>query len=299
MSRTRDKSQLVVAVALAALVVAGAPPARAQQEPRAKPPAGAADPVQVERRLQSVGALVETSSAARQIETSGDAEAIALRNKARQVLRHAQEAHAAGDFRSAQSLLDDAARQLFEGARLAVGERAKGDSLGKEVATRIGAARALLAAQKRISAEQSAARGAQAAQRVETLLADAQALADAQRFEEARPLADQAYLLAKASIGSMRQGATLVRTLSFASKEEEYHYELDRNDTHRMLLDLLAKQAAEPGPAQGWLARAAELRREAEERARRGDYGAAVGLLEDSTRELVRAIRSSGVFIPG
>ncbi|HEX9183520.1 MAG TPA: hypothetical protein VF876_09705, partial [Burkholderiales bacterium] len=286
--------------AFIALLAAGPQPAPAQQEPRAKPPVSTPDQAQVERRLQSVRALVETSSAARQIDASGNAEAAALRNKARQVLRHAQEAYASGDYRSAQSLLDDAARQLFEGARLAAGERSKDENLAKVVESRIGAARALLAAQQRISAEKGAAGGAEAAQQVETLLAQAQAHAQAGRYAEARPLAEKAYLLAKASIGSMRQGATLVRSLSFASKEEEYHYELDRNDTHRMLLSLLAeRQAADPGPAQGWVARAGELRRDAESAARRGDFAGAVGLLEESTRELVRAIRSAGVFIPG
>ncbi|MDH4175439.1 MAG: hypothetical protein OEV97_17040 [Betaproteobacteria bacterium] len=300
MKSRRYSPPLAAAAALVALLAAGPQPAPAQQEPRAKPPVSTPDPAQIERRLQSVGTLVETSSAARQIEASGNAEAAALRNKARQVLRYAQEAHASGDYRSAQSLLDDAARQLFEAARLAAGERATSENLGKVVESRIGAAHALLAAQQRISAEKGAAGGAESARQVEALLAQAQAHAQVGRFAEARPLAEQAYLLAKASIGSMRQGATLVRSLSFASKEEEYHYELDRNDTHRMLLGLLAeKQAAASAPATGWVARAGELRRDAESAARRGDFGGAVGLLEESTRELVRAIRSAGVFIPG
>ncbi|HEX9184405.1 MAG TPA: hypothetical protein VF876_14215, partial [Burkholderiales bacterium] len=128
MKYRRNPPQLAAAAAFIALLAAGPQPAPAQQEPRAKPPVSTPDQAQVERRLQSVGALIETSSAARQIETSGNAEALALRNKARQVLRHAQEAHASGDYRSAQSLLDDAARQLFEGARLAAGERSKDEN---------------------------------------------------------------------------------------------------------------------------------------------------------------------------
>lgn len=300
MNTSRRRLQLACAVALVTLAGAFPQHTPLAQESQATRAAAAPDRAQVERRLQSVKALVETSSAARQIEASGNASASAQRNKARQVLRLAEEAHAAGDYRSAASLLDDAARQLFQGTRLAAGEHAKGDSLGREVETRIGAARALLAAQKRISTEKSAAGGAEAARQVEQLLDQAAAHAAARRFAEAQAPAQQAYLLAKASIGSMRGGDTLVRSLSFASKEEEYHYELDRNDTHRMLLDLLAKkQATEDGAAKGLVARAGELRRQAEAHARRGDFGAAVSMLEDATRELVRAIRSAGVFIPG
>jgi hypothetical protein len=45
--------------------------------------------------------------------------------------------------------------------------------------------------------------------------------------------------------------------------------------------------------------RAAELRRDADAAGKRGDYVYAIRLLEVATRELVRAIRGAGVFIPG
>ena len=53
----------------------------------------------------------------------------------------------------------------------------------------------------------------------------------------------------------MRSGDTLVRSLNFASKEEEYRYEIDRNDTHQMLIKVLVeisqkieKKLADGGP---------------------------------------------------
>jgi hypothetical protein len=262
--------------------------------------AAEADGAQLERRLQSLKTLVESSSAARQIEASGNAQASAQRSKARQLVRLAEEAHGARDYRSASSLLDDAARQMLEGTRLANGQRTRGGDSGGDVQARMEAARALLAAQKRISAEKPAAGGAESARQIEQLLVQAAGHATARRFAEARPLAQQAYLLAKASIGTLRGGDTLVRTLKFSSKEEEYHYELDRNDTHRMLFDMLVKkQSAQDGAGAAFVARAAGLRAQAEASASRGDFAGAVGLLEDATRELVRAIRTAGVFIPG
>jgi hypothetical protein len=45
--------------------------------------------------------------------------------------------------------------------------------------------------------------------------------------------------------------------------------------------------------------RAAALRRDAEGQAGRGDHAGAIRALEDSTRELVRAIRAGGIYIPG
>lgn len=296
--RTTARQACAVALLLMTAAFPAAAP-RAQDVP-AKRVATVPDGAQVERRLQSVKALIERSSAARRVEASGNGEASAQRIKARQLVRHAEDAHAAGDYRSAASLLDDAARQMFAGARMTAGERARGELTGGEVEARIESARALLAAQQRISAEKPAAGGAEATRQIERLLDQASAHTSARRFSEAQPLAQQAYLLAKASIGSMRSGDTLVRSLSFASKEEEYHYELDRNDTHRMLLDLLArKQAGEDSLGKGFVEKAGELRRRAEESARSGNFASAVEMLEGATRELVRAIRSAGVFIPG
>jgi hypothetical protein len=285
---------LVVSAAFAQVGPIAPEPARAQNA------TAAPDSAQVGRRLESVRTLVEGSSAARQIEASRNIEAAARRAEARSLVRLAEEAHAAHDERSAATLLDGAARQMLEGARLASGERAGGASLEREVRSRIEAAQALHAAQRRIAAEKSLAGAADSARQVEGLLARARALVAEQRFAEAQPVAQQAYFLAKASIGTMRGGDTLVRTLNFASKDEEYHYEVDRYETHRMLYELLAKRQPGDGAAgRESIARAADLRRQAEASAGRGDHAAAVGQLENATRELVRAIRAAGVFIPG
>lgn len=268
------------------------------------PCAGAEAPqpqsAQVERRIESMRALVEASSAARQIEASGNALAAHQRVEARAFVRLAEEAHAAHDEQSASALLDSAARQMLEGARIASGEHARGAPRERDVIARIDAAQALLAAQRRIAAEKPAPGAAQTASQIERLLGQARSELAAGRSAEAQALAQQGYLLAKASVGSMRGGETLVRRLSFASKEEEYHYEVDRYETHRMLVELLAKkQSAQDEAGREALARAAELRRQAEASAGRGEHAAAVGLLEGATRELVRAIRAAGIFIPG
>jgi hypothetical protein len=102
------------------------------------------------------------------------------------------------------------------------------------------------------------------------------------------------------SIEALRRGDTLVRSLQFASPREEYDYEIDRNDTHRMLIGVvLADRKEAAGAMQPGIDRAAALRADAEAQARRGGGAAAIRLLEDATRELVRAIRAGGLYIPG
>ena len=164
--------------------------------------------------------------------------------------------------------------------------------------------RALLEAQKRIAAEKSAGpRAGELSQRIESLMAEANELARGGRLVDARRTLDQAYLAVKAAIGGMREGETVVRSLNFASKEEEYRYEIDRNDTHRMLVQVLLKDkrggSAIDSKVEQAVAAAAGLRTQAEEQAARRDHETAVKTLEQSTRELVKAIRGAGVYIPG
>jgi hypothetical protein len=78
---------------------------------------------------------------------------------------------------------------------------------------------------------------------------------------------------------------------------------VDRNDTHHMLVRVLV-QEKRPGPqaqaaVEDLVQRAGVLRREAEAKAGGGNFRAAIELLEQSTRELVRAIRGAGLYIPG
>ncbi len=267
----------------------------------AGPGVQAQDRAQLERRLQSVATLIESSSAARQIETSGDASAREKRDNARLIHREAVATLNAGDTAAAARLLDQAAREMMSGARLARPEQVAGEKARRDFDARLDSARALLAAQQRITQEKGTeAVATEATHRIEALIADAQRRAAAGRLDEARPLLDRAYLTARVSIESMRRGDTLVRALKFNSPREEYDYEIDRNDTHQMLIQvLLADRKEAAALMQGPTARAAALRTQAEALAGRGDHAVAIQALEDSTRELVRAIRAGGIYIPG
>lgn len=263
--------------------------------------AAAQEREQVERRVQSVGTLIESSSAAKQIDSSGVAAARERRDNARLIHREAVVALAANDAAGASKLLDQAAREMMDGARLAKPEQVAGEKHKRDFEARMESARALLAAQQRITKEKGAGREAQdAARSIERQIGEAQTIAAQGRYEDARPVLDRAYLTARVSIESMRRGDTLVRSLNFASKREEYDYEIDRNDTHAMLIKvLLADRKDAAGAMAPFTEKAAALRSEAEAQAKKGDHAAGIKLLEDSTRELVRAIRSGGIYIPG
>lgn len=260
---------------------------------------------QLERRLASVATLIEKSSAARQIEVSANPEALALRGKARDLRQQAEEAYKGGNYVNATRLLDRAAKMMFDGVRLASPEQVTGEKQRRDFESRMESVKALLAAQKRISAEKHlGAKGTETSNAIEAQMRDAAALAAAGKMDQGRMVLDKVYLTTKLAIEGMRDGDTLVRSLHFASKHEEYIYEVDRNDTHKMLIKVLLeeKRANNPGlegMVQKYLEQAAVLRSSAEGLASKKDYDGAIKVLEDSTKELVRAIRGAGVYIPG
>lgn len=297
-------SYVVVALHLPFAVLAAEPQVQGDV-PAAKPAAGPVDKEQLKRKFDSVATLIEKSSAARQIESSNIPEALAKRDKARELRQQAEQAYAAQNYTSASGLLDQSSKMMFEGIRLASPQQVTQEKKQRDFDSRMEAVKALLAAQKRISVEKNiGAKGKEISSKIEAQMQEAAALAAARKLDQGRAVLDQAYVTAKESIESLRGGATLVRSLNFATKEEEYRYEVDRNDTHQMLVKVLLdeKRANNPGlegMVQKYLDQAASLRKSAEGSAARSDYASGIKLLEDSTKELVRAIRGAGVYIPG
>jgi hypothetical protein len=279
---------MLAALALATTALAAAPP----------PNAAAPDRAQLEQRLVAVETLIERSSAAKQIEASAVPAALERRERARASHSAAAEALRAGDLARTATLLPEASALMFEAVRLAAPEQVTTAKRGVDFQARLESARSLLGAQRRIAGEKSPPGASETTRTIERLLQQAESDARAGNMEKAGIALEQGYLLAKAAIGSMRGGDTLVRSLDFGSPEEEYRYELDRNETHRMLLSVLLDpsktQRATPA-----IERAAGLRRQAEGAAGTRDFAGAIRMLEDSTRELVRAIRAAGVYIPG
>lgn len=257
---------------------------------------------QMQRRLESVRTLIETSSAARQIDSSGNADARAARERARALFKKAQASYLAGDHEQAGRLITQASQQMFAGVRLANPEEVNGRKKWRDYETKLASARALLDAQKRVGAEKAAADTRQVTAQVESLLGEAERVSG-KDIDRAIILVNQAYLIAKAAVGNMRGGETLVRSLNFASKEEEYRYEIDRNDTHQMLVKILLDEKRESQGVdrmvQGFVDKAEQIRKQAEAYASARDFESAIKWMEDSTKELVRAIRGTGVYIPG
>jgi hypothetical protein len=262
------------------------------------------DAEQLGRRLSSVEKLIEVSSAAKQVEASANPEAQAMRVQAREMRLKALDAYKAGDLPNATRLLDQAAKQMFEGARLGAPAQLSGDKKKRDFDSKLESVKALVAAQKRISVEKKlGAKGTEATNRLDAQMAEAITLSNAGKVDQARALLDQVYYTTKVVIEGLREGDTLVRSLEFTTKEDEYLYEVDRNDTHKMLIEVLLKEKRASNTSlddkvKESLEKAASLRNEADGAATKKEFEAAIKLLETSTKELVRAIRAAGIYIP-
>jgi len=266
--------------------------------------AGDAPQADVASRLGYVERLLTESSAAKQVDASGNAQALELKAQARDHFDRALRLADGGDPETAESELREAIRLLTEAAHAAHGDAAVSKKQSEDYSQRRDSVVALARAHDRIATEKGLdAMNRELQAEVDAGLQVADGLLQQGEPNEARARLDSTYESVKVSLEKLRGGDTLVRELRFDSKRDEYAYELDRNDTHRMLVQVLLAEKMQASAvrqsADEFIANAEELRVRAESAAARERYEDAIELLEQSTRELIRAIRSAGVYIPG
>ncbi len=254
-----------------------------------------------EDRIQFVQTLLEKSSATKQIDSSGNPDAIAHRQKAMDHFENAKQKYATGDIDAANNELIESTKIMFEAVRLAKKDDITYEKKKRDYQNRLDSINALMEAHDRVTQEKGKhSDGIELRQIVAEKVKKANSLLNNNKIDEARSILDEAYVAAKIAINTLRGGDTLVRTLHFETKEEEYHYEIDRNDTHKMLLQIMEKKTGSKTDMKtSFLDKAEQLRKEAEQKALKSDYETAIQLLEESTKNLVRALRSSGIYIPG
>jgi hypothetical protein len=265
----------------------------------------------VGQNIAFVERLINESVAAKQIIEGDNEEAKALREKSIVHLKAAVAAQQQGDTEAVAEALSSAKQAIFAAMRLVGGKVVK-DKKRENFNKKLQSLKSLLEAHQRVREEKLAGEGAgkkiaQAAVEVEehvkAKMAEAQEQFGRGELDAAMSSVNSAYLSVKLSITQMHNGDRLVRSLHFETREDEYRYELDRNDTHKMLINTVLKEKyADPRLGKLMdipLQKATALRGQAEKRAGEGDFDAAIKLLEESTQQVIRAIRMGGIYIPG
>jgi tetratricopeptide (TPR) repeat protein len=248
--------------------------------------------------------LLNDSSGARQVINSSNSGAKQKRQKALKLFQQASEKLNNGANDDATELLNQSAKLMFEAIKMSTPISMTEDKNIINYGQRKESVIALRDAFNRISDENHEEDSKLKVNRqVEQLITKADGLLNKGENAKARTEIDKAYHLLKVSIESIRSGQTLVRSLKFETKEQEYLYEVDRNDTHSMLISLLVDEKVNTDNVKKKVIKFVEdagiLRQQADAYAADDAYEIAIELLEQSTKQLVRAIRSAGVYIPG
>lgn len=290
-----------LAAVSAILVGLAVAPAWAQGSAQPRMPISAAN---IDQKAKFVTSLVTSSASMRAIESSGDADALQALGAARKMAEEANKEAAEGKLQSADEKLNKAVELMMTHTRRVTESSVKGNRAQQLYESRVASVKALLEAFDRVAKEKNAtSRVSDRRASIGSLLAEIEGMAKAGNYEGAVILLDKAYSAITSEVAALRDGDKLTKELSFASAEEEYVYEIDRNDSHVFLLKLtLAEKPPHPSFApqiETMRTDAEEMRKQAEAKAHGKDYAGAIKGLGDSTDKLIKALRMAGAYIPG
>jgi tetratricopeptide (TPR) repeat protein len=132
--------------------------------------------------------------------------------------------------------------------------------------------------------------------------AEADRLAASSDLKNAQSYLQKAAIMVERALARIRAKETLVHSLEFASIEEEYRYEAERNRSHEMLVKLMMAQNEPSADAikiyNDMLAENNRIRAKADNLMQGKDVAGAKQLMEEGTDKLIRALRMGGMFIP-
>lgn len=259
--------------------------------------------ISVKQKANVVIKLLTKSVIVKSIKNSSNNEAKATLKKARSLLGEANADLGAGNFAKADKTLNRSINLITMTARQVVTKEDRRSRMKKRYTARRDAVRAILQAYDRVAKEKGLTTGQEIRDEVVQNLNKGEELFRQNKLTEAIEVTNGTYLLATQITRKLRQGDVLVRRLSFKNKEEEYVYEIDRNDSHFLFLKMALKRKA-PHPM--YLKKieklrdlAQALREDAETKAGKNRHEEAISVLGDGTKHLIRAIRMAGIFIPG
>jgi hypothetical protein len=286
-------------VFLLVLGIASAGPLLAQDSQRVP-----VEQATTQQKAKFVSTLVSRSVSAKTIEDKGDATAKASLARARRLVEEAHADIAAARYEVANDKLDDALRLVNTEARTLSEAQTKAERSRALFEKQRNSVNIFILAYERVAGEKelSAATKSHVAE-VRQAVREADKLAKSGSMDEANEVLGRAYLAARGDIRELRDGKTLVRSLNFETPAAEYRYEHDRNDSHIMLLKFAILEKKPPKARRTRIdalrEQAMGMRDEAESQARAGDHASAIGTLVRSTQSLLKAIRMSGIWIPG
>ncbi|MEH6627832.1 MAG: hypothetical protein V7739_15410 [Motiliproteus sp.] len=264
-------------------------------------PEVSASAIALDPRMDKVVKLIHTSSGARQVNGSDNPEAHGFHQQAKDLFRQALNASSKED---ASKLLNESIKTMYSAIRAASPSSVMAEKKQRDFDKLHRSVDTFMEQHERISEEkQHIKEGKQLRSQVTTLVAEAE-VAFKTDPAKAQVVLRSAFEMLRNDIEVMRGGQTLIRSLNFATKKEEYDYELERYKSQRVLVDVLLRDKMESSAyvakqVSAYIKVAEEQRTIAESEAGNGNYEAAIAALGKARKQIVRSLRTGGIYVPG
>ena len=254
------------------------------------------------KKLQLLDSLVHGEGLIKRVSNSDDAEAKQLLSEAQMLCEQAEVKYATGNYKAAEdyarqglAAISIVSRKVVDTGRATAAGRSRYDQLRKRILD------FTEAFQRIVTEKQGESIGTLLDQQaVSRLLLEAEELMQEGDYTIANQRMTEAADIVELALARARHKDTLLHELKFATPEDEYRYEQQRNDSYRMLVNMLEKEKAgnSSGLAQMRLAVAenAGIRELADRMVEQGNIEAGIRTLERGTEKLAWVLRMSGLF---
>ena len=251
-------------------------------------------------KVKLLGWLVNDSPVSKRIENSDDTEA-------KQQLKRSQDMWQQAVEHSEKSEFELAEVHISEGLKLMTRLSRKVKDQDREKQARIKLYKQVkehidmfVSAFDRIAVEkgEDKVRGMLDRNELDAVMSRAETAFDDGELAMANHLMRQAADMVDTALSDARHEDVLLHELNFESLEEEYEYEVSRNESYVVLIDLMQKKTARSQSSTSYVKTMieanAKLRQQADEHASNGQLEQGIALLEKGTDKLSRALRVSG-----
>ncbi len=253
-------------------------------------------------KVRLVEMLVKNSISVKKINSSDNEKAKSILAEALALYEKGKVSMDAGDLETADASFNDAMRKVGVASRM-IGKgkddlakaREEFASLKKSVTNSIKAI-------ERVMKEKGpdAAEGIDVAA-IQSLLDEGLKLAEEKNLGKANIKLTKARNMGNKALKKLRHKDTIVDSLEFDSPEDEYIYVIQRNKNYKTLISMMAK---EKKPSEfklkkinAFVGQSDAMLPKAKEFADKGDFAAAVKVVDNATKHLSKALRSLGVMV--
>ncbi len=260
----------------------------------------------VNNKINFAKLTIRSSAGAKRVKSSDHSEAQTMLREADRMITEAETTLHAGEAANAQALVDEAIRTASAAFQMVpntkeIKKRAKADFVTR--VRRLETSLASYESYELTSRERGGTQFKADPNKVRQDLVTAQRLAKEEDYEAANRLLSAAQKSLDVAVAKMLDAQTLTYERSFATPEDEYQYERNRNLEYSRLLATVIEKLKPPQAKMVLIStlskKGDDLFQKAEHSATHGDFKLAIQTVQNSTGRYQNAIQMAGVRLFG